>query len=152
MMSAVALLRRARRIPGHRWAAIARVFPVVAAVRVGLWVLPYRHVDAATRPVVAAQRRPDVYARRTVWAAERVGGWLLRDRACLTQALAARWILGRAGYPAEVRIGGRRDEGGAFKAHAWLVFDGRIVVGGADSAATYVAMEPIARTPGSTVL
>ena len=150
-MTVQTLLRRARRIPAHRWTAVLRVAPVVAGIRLALWVVPYRHVDAATRTPVATRKRPPEFATHTVWAAERVGGWLLKDRACLTQALAARWLLSRAGYPSEVRIGGRRDETGAFKAHAWLVYEGRVVVGGANSTQTYAEMAPIGSAPAGSV-
>ena len=146
-MSVSASVRRLSRVPLSRWVAVARVFPVVAATRVALWVLPYRRVDALTRPVVAPARRGARYAQSTAWAAERIGEALLGDKPCLTQALAARWMLARAGYASEVRIGGRRNDDGVFEAHAWLVSNGQVVVGGRQ-AVSYVEMSPLA--PGAS--
>jgi hypothetical protein len=42
-------------------------------------------------------------------------------------------ILARRGYRVELKIGARRDQRGAFQAHAWLQSNGRVVLGG-DSA------------------
>ena len=147
-MTVRTLLHRARRIPAHRWAAVLRVFPVVVGVRAALWVLPYRRIDALTRPAVAPVRRGVAYAQSVAWAAERIGEALLGDKPCLTQALAARWLLARAGYDSEVRIGGRRQDDGAFEAHAWLVSNGQVVVGGRQ-AVSFVEMSPL--IPGAPV-
>lgn len=49
---------------------------------------------------------------------------------CLPQAIAAqRWLLAE-GIGSEIRIGVERPDDGEFGAHAWLVQDHRIVVGG----------------------
>ena len=147
-MSVSSSVRRFAHVPLSRWVAVARVLPVVVATRVALWVLPYRRVDAMTRPPVAPVRRGAHYAQSTAWAAERVGEALLGDKPCLTQALAARWMLARAGYASEVRIGGRLNDAGVFQAHAWLVSNGQVVVGGRQ-AVSFVEMSPL--VPQSSV-
>ncbi len=43
---------------------------------------------------------------------------------CLRRALVLHYLVHRAGRPAELRIGVRRDEQNALAAHAWLVRDG----------------------------
>lgn len=52
---------------------------------------------------------------------------------CLTQALSGQILLARRGMISQVRIGVARDEQGRFIAHAWLVSEGRVVLGGAES-------------------
>jgi hypothetical protein len=52
---------------------------------------------------------------------------------CLVQALAAKALLSRAGYPTLIRIGVAASEDGKLRAHAWLERDGEIVIGGAGS-------------------
>jgi hypothetical protein len=42
---------------------------------------------------------------------------------CLEHALVLWWLLRRHGIPAEVRIGGRKEQG-RFEAHAWVEIDG----------------------------
>jgi hypothetical protein len=48
---------------------------------------------------------------------------------CLPQALAAQRLLARQGTPASLRVGVRRNEDGAFGAHAWLEHEGQVVFG-----------------------
>lgn len=48
---------------------------------------------------------------------------------CLTNALAAQALLGRYGYPATLRIGASRQDGGLI-AHAWVERNGDVVIGG----------------------
>ncbi|HVG43357.1 MAG TPA: lasso peptide biosynthesis B2 protein, partial [Longimicrobium sp.] len=52
------------------------------------------------------------------------------DASCLTRALAARWLLAEASLDSTLHFGHRRDERGAFTAHAWLEHAGRVLVGG----------------------
>jgi Transglutaminase-like superfamily len=44
---------------------------------------------------------------------------------CLRRAVPLHYLLHRAGRPAELRIGVRRNEAGALAAHAWLTRDGK---------------------------
>lgn len=49
---------------------------------------------------------------------------------CLTQAVAAQLFLARRGYRSDMRVGVRQDEAGQIRAHAWLLAQGKIVLGG----------------------
>jgi hypothetical protein len=49
---------------------------------------------------------------------------------CLTQALAAQYLLARSGHRSQLRVGVAQDPSGRLLAHAWLVSDGRVVIGG----------------------
>ena len=49
---------------------------------------------------------------------------------CLVQALAAQHWLASYEIPTTIEIGVQRDEAGAFLAHAWLLFEGDVVLGG----------------------
>ena len=64
-------------------------------------------------------------------------GWAVRQSArivpkanCLTQALAAQYLLARSGYRSQLRLGVAKDNAGRLLAHAWLLSDGKVVVGG----------------------
>ncbi|HUB79589.1 MAG TPA: lasso peptide biosynthesis B2 protein [Bryobacteraceae bacterium] len=52
---------------------------------------------------------------------------------CLARALVMEALLRRHGYDVRMRIGVRRPEARVFAAHAWLEYQGRIVVGGPES-------------------
>jgi hypothetical protein len=57
-------------------------------------------------------------------AARRVPG-----ASCLTQALALHYLMGRAGHVSQVRIGVAKDAEGRFESHAWLEYQGTVLVG-----------------------
>ncbi len=58
-------------------------------------------------------------ARRVPWRSD-----------CLVQALAGQRALKRAGIASQIVVGTARGADGAFEAHAWLVEQDRIVLGG----------------------
>ena len=47
---------------------------------------------------------------------------------CLTQALALHLLCRRRGWPTQLQIGVARSDG-AFRAHAWVEHDGKILIG-----------------------
>jgi hypothetical protein len=110
---------------------------LLAAIRFGLAVLPYRKlrglVDrlARVRPPfhLASPASPERIARAVGRASRSVPG-----ATCLAQALAAKVLLERRGHPARVRVGISRTEGTRLLAHAWVESEGRIVLGGTDLA------------------
>lgn len=66
--------------------------------------------------------------------------WAVRQSArivpfatCLTQALAVQYLLGRHGEEALIRIGVRTNDSGKMMAHAWVIFNETILIGGPQS-------------------
>jgi hypothetical protein len=111
-----------------------RALVLVAAFRLALWTLPARRVLAA------APRRRRAYAgvspERMAWLV-RAAARRVPDASCLTRALAARWLLAEHALESTLHFGHRRDERGAFAAHAWLEHDGRVLVGGEEDLDRY---------------
>ena len=108
----------------------ALAWPVVAAVRLGLWLLPgplvRGVVDHAARPAAWTSRPgfdPAPIADAVVRAARAVP-----RASCLTQALAAQALYVAAGAPGTILLGVARD-GATLHAHAWLEHSGRVVLG-----------------------
>jgi hypothetical protein len=46
--------------------------------------------------------------------------------------MAAQTLLLRAGYNPQVKIGVAKNENMQFEAHAWLVLEGRVLIGGSE--------------------
>lgn len=138
-------LRRAAALPRATWLTAARVVPTVLAARVALQVLPYRTTVRLFAPT--APRRVPSSGRviSTLRVASWTGQTFLADRPCLSQALAARWLLARDGYPTELKLGARQSDGGVV-AHAWLEHDGHVVIGGDDSPDQYVTFQRVEPT------
>lgn len=105
---------------------------ILAATRVGLWVLPFRWVRGAMGALGNPPRSRDgggPAVERIVWAVGAVDRLVPRTT-CLVRALAAQALLARRGHASQLRLGVAGGSGRAFEAHAWLERDGRILIGG----------------------
>ena len=116
-------LRRLR--PPDLW-AFARAWIILLAADVGLRLLPYPRLER----LLAARRRKkvadDEVIPRLAWATAAASRHHLYTMRCLPRALCLRWLLGRYGIAADLRIGVARQEEG-LDAHAWVEWRGRPV-------------------------
>jgi hypothetical protein len=130
------LIRRLRGLlrlsPSDRRLLI-RATLLVSAVRIGLWVLPFRFVRALLGRITGARgngsRHDSAAACQVGWAVE-TAARCVPAATCLTQALAAQVLLTRHGLPARLHIGVAKDERKRLLAHAWVESQGRVIVGG----------------------
>jgi hypothetical protein len=108
---------------------ILRTLPLVAAIRVALWVAPLRRVGRLIR---ACEHLPlfvpgDLPVSRLEWAV-RAASRRVPMASCLTQALALQFVLVRSGRSSEVHIGVRKDAAAGFQSHAWVECEGRMLL------------------------
>jgi hypothetical protein len=106
---------------------------LVTAIRIALWILPYRWIRAFLLqcPARLHTRQAPVDVRIVVRAVRGVSR-LVPGATCLTQAVATRIMLSLMGLPSDLRLGvARSSETGRFEAHAWVDFEGRTIIGGA---------------------
>lgn len=61
---------------------------------------------------------------------EKVGGYLLGEDSCFPQALVGQLLLSRIGFKPTLQIGVLKEKDGCLHAHAWVVVDGKVVIGG----------------------
>lgn len=116
--------------PSERWLLI-QAWLLLGAVRVALWLLPFRSVHRwLSRPRASS---PRFSVERIGWAVA-VASVYLPFATCLPQALTAQVLLRRYGYAADLKIGVAREDGGRLEAHAWVESAGQIVIGGSASA------------------
>lgn len=92
-------------------------------------------------PVSAKTGRNLVSAAEIALAIERAAK-LLPGCSCLPKAMAAVTMLAHYGYPSQLRIGLKNDFGD-LAAHAWVEFNGNILVGGAVSRREFLALPDI---------
>ena len=59
---------------------------------------------------------------------------------CLVQAIVTSRLLNREGYDSVIRVGVQTPNNGGLLAHAWVECEGEIVVGGANSTASYTTL------------
>jgi Transglutaminase-like superfamily len=133
-------MRRLKRLAGLTTSErflLVRALLVVSITRVALWILP---VDAARRIAAraAAPAGKHIPVDRSAWAVKAVSRYI-PGATCLTQALAAQALLTSSGHDSRVEIGVVR-EAGRFEAHAWVICQDQIVVGG-NEVARYVRLD-----------
>ena len=135
--SGMSRLDKFRRLPPAERRLLVNALLLLWAIRLGLWLLPFRTLR---RLVTRFQGHPSglpetgsevsrLSIERIVWAVARASR-SVPQATCLTQACAAQILLTRRGYPASLRIGVAKGEGGQFEAHAWVETQGRVVLGG----------------------
>jgi len=134
----IAILRRLRR---YSWTD-RTLLGLAALVCLCMWgalrVLSLRRLvrwtgQGASRAATADRPTID----RVGWAVRTAGARLFPVRPCLPQALAVRLLLSCLGVVTDLRIGVRKPEGDTLRAHAWVEFDGEVLVGGTEAPTEY---------------
>lgn len=115
----------------ERW-LLAEAMLAVLAVRLGLWIVPFRRLCVWAERLSTWQARSQFAPDRIAWAVAGVSQYI-PAASCLTQAMAAQALLARRGVAARLRIGVAKNSYGQLAAHAWLELDGHALIGGAIS-------------------
>jgi hypothetical protein len=103
---------------------------VLLVVRLGLALFPFRWFYGSLKRRPLGPPQP-VFTAPQVAAAVETAGRHLPGATCLVQALAGRHLLARYGYPSTLRLGVVRGrEKSTLLAHAWLEWEGRVLLGG----------------------
>ncbi|MFT3722197.1 MAG: lasso peptide biosynthesis B2 protein [Hyphomonadaceae bacterium] len=103
-----------------------RAFFTLVRVRATLTFLSFRKI-------AAAHPKKSRHSSRTPAQIASVVGRVARfvpGATCLTQAAAARYLLQIYGHPSTIRVGVKPAENKRFAAHAWLLHDDRVILGG----------------------
>jgi hypothetical protein len=126
------MLRKFLALPPADRRLLIRAGLWVSAVKLMVWLLPFRHLTRLLGHSVLDYPRvwtdDDSRSDRIIWAVQ-AAARLVPGATCLTQAMATRVLLNRGGFPAELRIGVTKGAQGQLKAHAWLEAEGVIVMG-----------------------
>ncbi|HEX6900575.1 MAG TPA: lasso peptide biosynthesis B2 protein [Thermoanaerobaculia bacterium] len=114
-----------RRSPADLW-AFARAWTALLAADLALRTLPYPRVERLFAPASRETKGGEEEVARLAWATAAAARRHLYPMRCLPRALCLRWLLGRRGFAAELRIGVTREDG-ELLAHAWVEREGRPV-------------------------
>ena len=127
-------LTRFRSLPQTDKLLLCEAFVLVASIRMGLLLLPLSSVRSMASKARGRSRGSSTPASvgRSAWAIAAVSR-RIPGATCLTQALAAQWLLARRGVASQVAIGVAKDAKHRFEAHAWLLCNSEIVVGGSEA-------------------
>ena len=101
----------------------------VAAVRISLWLLPFRMVLRAVESHIPHLHRSDGEADVIlITSAVNTVARRIPGATCLTRSLAAKVLLARRGHQSTLHLGVALD-GSVLSAHSWLESGGRAIIG-----------------------
>lgn len=104
---------------------------LVILIRIGLWVLPFRVMRKLIEKNNNTKLQPSTWPTpEQITGSVLISSQRVPQASCLTQALAAKYLLQKYGHPAELRIGITRSSNSQFEAHAWVESNEKIVIGG----------------------
>ncbi len=104
---------------------------VVVIVRLGLWVTSYQRLRRLlVRPCPADPQTARIRTVGRVTRAVRRVARLVPDGSCLTQTISCQALLSWSGIPSTIAIGVRKEGAADLKAHAWLIWNERVVLQG----------------------
>lgn len=116
---------------GEKW-LLWKAWCLLAAVRIGLAVLPYRWIHGLLRRLCRSserRRRQRASAERLAWVVTTASRVLPGGKNCLLRALVVQCFLERRGYSTLLHFGVARTDDPDLRAHAWLECEGQIVMG-----------------------
>jgi Transglutaminase-like superfamily len=128
----------------HRYFQILTTFILLATIRLGLWLLPFQTLLQGLEKLGRATSlslsiNPSFSISHIVWRVN-VSSRYLPGVKCLARALATQVLLTRHGYPSELQIGVAKSEHGELEAHAWVEYQGRVIIGGLSTLSRFVPL------------
>ena len=114
-------------LPTHDKTLVMTAAFHVLSVRVALWLLPYRVVRKWLTQRKAIHSN-NLGCAQIAWAVSTVSRYV-PGATCLTQALAAEWMLRCHGYNPYFHIGVTKNQSRALEAHAWIEVEGKVILG-----------------------
>lgn len=104
---------------------------LLASIRLGLWLLPFRTLLKLLTKISQpsnAQITNKVTVGKIVWTVNAASRYM-PGVMCLARALTAQVLMSRYGLSPELRIGVAKTERGKLEAHAWVEYQGRVAMG-----------------------
>lgn len=103
-----------------------RALLTVVRVRIVLSLRSYKKVAA----IYPARRIASALKPREIAAIVESVARVVPGATCLTQAAAAHYLLALYGHSSQIRVGVKTAKGRQFTAHAWLLHQDKVVLGG----------------------
>jgi len=132
-------LRTLARLPRNERALFFRALLVVVFMRLGLWVLSFERMQQMTKSKPGLDSEFNLPIPRLVWAVQ-AASRRVPAASCLTQSLSLHYLLNRAGYDSQIRIGVAKEPNAAFGAHAWVEYEGEPLLSTVKEVEQYVGV------------
>tara|TARA_A100001391_G_scaffold99255_4_gene65918 strand:+ start:20715 stop:21137 length:423 start_codon:yes stop_codon:yes gene_type:complete len=120
--------RRVFVLGSRHFGLLCRALATVIIFRLALLVMKHRRI-AQFITVKPAPSGPVREPYTLAWAVKNTAR-IVPFAHCLTQALSLQYLLGQQGMASTIRVGVQTTENGKVGAHAWLLHDGVVLLGG----------------------
>jgi Transglutaminase-like superfamily len=132
-------LKTLLRMSGGDRVQLLQVFLLLLGIRLGLGLLPFRVVlKLVQRLGNVPSRSPVQPIGHIVWTVNAGSRYMPGGVKCLARALTTHLLLTRQGYASELRIGVAKTVTGELEAHAWIEYQGRVVIGHLNDLSRYI--------------
>ena len=122
---------------------------LLTAIRLGLWLLPFRILLKLIRKISQAVSQPQTTSQASistiVWAVNVASRCMPGGAKCLARALTTQVLMSQHGYSPELRIGVAKAEAGNLEAHAWIEHQGRVVIGNLTDLSRFIPLPSLER-------
>ncbi|MEB3210528.1 MAG: lasso peptide biosynthesis B2 protein [Leptolyngbyaceae bacterium] len=112
---------------------LIRTLVLLSLIRLGLRLLPFRtliqRLSAMHQPTSSFSPTHLRYVGRCVWAVNVSSRLMPGDIKCLARALTTHLLLNQYGVDTELKLGVAKSMGGALEAHAWVEYQGQVIMG-----------------------
>lgn len=137
---------RLRRRPVRDWALLGEALAHLTWARLLVSIVPFRRLAGQlgergreTPAAVPEEARPAL--REVEWSVQGIARHVPLGFVCLPQAIAAKWMLRRRGWPSTLYLGvAPNGDSAQLPAHAWLRVGSKIVTGEAEAAGHVVVL------------
>lgn len=111
---------------------------LLSIIRLCLWLLPFRTILKILKKT--RQNQPKISLSAIVWAVNVATKYTLGSAKCLARALTVQILMSHYGYSCELRMGVVKRETGILEAHAWIEYQGQVVIGGMNNLSEFVPL------------
>jgi hypothetical protein len=131
-MAKLARLKRWLRIPVWYWLRVVQCAFLLVIIATALRITSFGKVKRMLQRLIPVHpARPNHTAIDSLlWALPRTTQLIFGGAGCLYQAMAGEVLFNRNGLPVTIRIGIRKLPDGTLLAHAWLINEDKIIIGG----------------------
>lgn len=124
-----------------------QAYILMSAIRLGLLLLPFRWLQnlilKAHQLEFLAMLAPETSITAIALAVHRSSKYSPGNVKCLAKALTTAVLMNIYGFPYEIKIGVTKDEKNRLEAHAWVEWEGKVVVGYLPELSRYRAMTSV---------
>jgi hypothetical protein len=142
------LLYKLLRLKNSDRLLIINTFVLLFSVRLGLWLLPFKSLRQLLNKFSHSLKPSQNYYKKDlnqiIRAVNVSSRYMPGGVKCLARALTTQILMSRYGYSSELRIGVTKGTEGKLEAHAWIEYQGKVVIGNLQDLSRFTPMPSLA--------